>query len=352
VRVEDGGLGLTHLANREGAQVLDVAAYLGDGLDQAPPLASGVADLTVVDLDRGDVEPAYRADRDAGRGGDRTRGRRELRQDRRLGRLVEGPRGEREHVLDGLLCLRSGGSDLDPVALLGAQRRDPAEARGGHRAGPGREVGEGHRSVEPADLADQSGRRSRVQTVPVGDREHADDLVADRRRRDLGRVLVGNGQVRRLAEQGVARLGGDLGPARSTGRRHRGDHQALHDRGGREDHPLADRRILQQVQRQLGTEHGAAEIHQDDDAVGPVDLLDRVLDLYGVGAERRLVEAGRDLDPYPAAVEHLTRECQRSPGQCPAVGDDDDADAWPGSHGHSPFRQLSPERRRRPRSAG
>ena len=92
---------------------------------------------------------------------------------------------------------------------------------------------------------------------------------------------------------------------------------------------LAGRGVVEQVQRQLGAEHGAAEVHQDDDAGGTVDPLDGLLDLHGVGAERRLVEPGRDLDPHRTAVQHLVGQRQRGPRQRPAVRDDDDADVLP-----------------------
>ena len=52
VGVEDAGLGGADLAHGEGAQVLDVAAYLGDGLDDAAPLGRRVTDRGVVGVGR------------------------------------------------------------------------------------------------------------------------------------------------------------------------------------------------------------------------------------------------------------------------------------------------------------
>ena len=84
--------------------------------------------------------------------------------------------------------------------------------------------------------------------------------------------------------------------------------------------------IGQQVEGQLGAQHGAAEVHQHDDAGGTVDALDGLHDADRVGPERRVVEAGRDLDPQRAAVQHLRRQRDRGAGEHATVRDDDQAD--------------------------
>ena len=88
------------------------------------------------------VEPADRTDGDARRRRDgpgaTATGLRPVAP--RLVGLVEATRGQGEQVLDRLLGLRTGGADLHLVPLLGAERRDPAQASGRHRPGAGGEV--------------------------------------------------------------------------------------------------------------------------------------------------------------------------------------------------------------------
>ena len=91
-------------------------------------------------------------------------------------------------------------------------------------------------------------------------------------------------------------------------------------------HP-GPRVVVQEVQGELGAEHRAAEVHQHDDAVRAVGRArspSAIAD--GVGAERRLVQPGRDLDPHRPAVQHLAGQRHRGVGQRPAVGDDDQPD--------------------------
>ena len=190
-----------------------------------------------------------------------------------------------------------------------------------------------HGGVETAHLADEPGGRAGVQAVQVGHREATDDLLAPRLGLFVGGHVVGTGQVRGLAHQRGSGLGGDLGAARTARGSDRGDDQALDDRRGGEQDPVAGRRVVEQVEGQLGAEDGTAEVHQDDDPGRAVDLLDRLLDPDGVGAEGVLVEAGSHLDVHRAAVQHLAGQADSGPRQGSAVGDDHDADARSRCHG-------------------
>ena len=241
--------------------------------------------------------------------------------------LVEPAPREGDEMLDRLLCLGPGGANLDLVPQQGCQRRDSAQAPGRDRSDAGGEVAQLDRRVEGTHLADQAGSRSGVQPVRVLDREDSDDLD----RADLvgvrGGVVRRRRQVRGLAHERVASLGRDLGPAGPTRRRDRGDDEAFDDRGRRESHAVPHRRVAQQVERKLGAQHGTAEIHEYDDAVGAVRPLDGLHDADRVGAEGRFVKTGGHLDPLRTAVQHLRGQRHRGMGQRAAVGDDDQPDA-------------------------
>ena len=230
-------------------------------------------------------------------------------------------------MLDRLVSLGAGGPNLDLVPHQGCQRRDSAQAPGGDRSDAGGEVAQLDRRVEGPRLADQAGSRPGVQPVQVLDSEDADDLdradVVGIRRG----VVCRPRQVRGLAHQRVASLGRDLGPAGPARRRDRGDDDTFDDRRRREGHPVPHRRVAEQVERQLGAQHGAAEIHEYDDAVAAVRPLDRLHDADRIGAEGRLVETGGHLDPLRTAVQHLRGQRHRGIGQRATVGDDDQPDA-------------------------
>jgi hypothetical protein len=114
--------------------------------------------------------------------------------------------------------------------------------------------------------------------------------------------------------------------AGSAGSGHRGDDQPFDERCRAEQHAVGAA-IAEQFERELGAEHGTAEIHEHDDAGRAVDLFDGRLDLHGVGAERRVVQSGGNGDARLLAVQHLGGEADRGVGKCAAVRDDDEADA-------------------------
>ncbi len=243
-------------------------------------------------------------------------------------------------MLDCFLRLRSGGTNLDLVPAQRGQRGDPAQASSGDRSAAGGEVAQLDRGVERTDLTDQTGRRAGVQAVRVVDREDTNHLFGA----DVARVGCGasrrRGQVTGLSHQRVARLGGDLRPVGSAGRGNGGDDEAFDERGGRECHPVPDGRILEQVERQLRAEHGAAQVHEYDDARRAVGPFDRLHDRDRVGAEGGLVESGGHLDPQHAAVQHLSGQGHRGAGERPAVGDDDQSDSLVGARGRRVSREA------------
>jgi hypothetical protein len=104
-----------------------------------------------------------------------------------------------------------------------------------------------------------------------------------------------------------------------------GCHRSLHERSLAEEHALALLRI-QQIERGLGAQHRAAEVHEHEHAVTGVGARDRLHHANRVRAERLgLSQPARELEPHVRAG-HLRRELPHSGGQGRAVRDDDDAD--------------------------
>ena len=115
------------------------------------------------------------------------------------------------------------------------------------------------------------------------------------------------------------------------GRGHRRDDQPL-DQRGRAEHDPVPHVVVEQLQRELGREHGAAEVHQHHDALPLVGGLDGRHDLGGVGAERGVVQPRRHLHAHRLAVQHLPSQGDRRVGERPAVRDHHQ----PGARRHQP----------------
>ena len=137
-------------------------------------------------------------------------------------------------MLDGLLRLRSGSAHLDLVAHQSGEGGDPAQAVRRHRPRAGGQVAQLDRRVERAHLADQprSGRACRPWGLSIEKTPTTSSAAACQARGAA--VSVGGRQVRGLAQERAARLGGDLRPAGPAGRGDGGDDEALDDgrRGG------------------------------------------------------------------------------------------------------------------------
>ena len=183
VRVEDARLGSAHLPCGHDPGALDLPARGSHCLHDAAPVRGGLGDRFLGRRSRRRAQLADRADRNPGRRRQRAvptfRCSRPDLDDVLLG-LVEPAGGQRQQVLDRLLCLGSGRPDLHLVAADSGERGDPAQAGGRHRPGTGGEVAELNRRVEGAHLADQARGRPGVQAVRVLHREDPDRLFGAR----------------------------------------------------------------------------------------------------------------------------------------------------------------------------
>ena len=154
--------------------------------------------------------------------------------------------------------------------------------------------------------------------------------AADRCGRCRGEPAVGR-QERGLRGQRPPRLRRHrLEGVAEAGRDSRG-HGALDERRRAQQHALTPF-PRQQVQGHLRRQHGAAEIHEDQHAVGRPGLVDGPHHTKGVGAQRAtgLVEPAGDRDPQSLRA-HLRGELGRALGELCAVADQDQPD-----HGAAP----------------
>ena len=124
---------------------------------------------------------------------------------------------------------------------------------------------------------------------------------------------------------GLSGVGGDLGQRRTGGGEGDGGDEAFDD-GTIGEHDGAVSGVAAQLEGQFCAEHGAAEIHDDEHAVGRGDAVDGFFHSGGVGAEHVTVETGGDLDRWRRATDHLQGELDGGVGQPAAVRNDDDAD--------------------------
>lgn len=141
--------------------------------------------------------------------------------------------------------------------------------------------------------------------------------------------VVGVVQLPRLGGESGGRLGCDRVEGASRGGRHHGGQQALHEGRRRQPHRHVAR---PQLERQLCTQHGRAEVHQDQHAVAVRgELIDRSGHSDGVRAEDRCAVgvhsgSGRDPHPHSPTRDHLQGKLQGRLPEPRAVGDGDDAD--------------------------
>jgi hypothetical protein len=224
------------------------------------------------------------------------------------------------------------------VARSNAQRRDSVEARGLGRAGSGREVLHHDGGVECGRDLHESGRRTGVQAMG---KENRDDRHDHGLAGSPGGVIRGRrgswlrAEVSHLARETGASFRRDRferhAEFRGDGRRDR----AFDERSLAEQDPCATL-VTQEVEGQLGREHGAAEIHQHEHAVIGPRSLDRLHDQHRVGTDRMLRCAGctaivgrleptGGLEPHLAPA-HLASELGDALGDAMAVRDDHDAD--------------------------
>ena len=85
--------------------------------------------------------------------------------------------------------------------------------------------------------------------------------------------------------------------------------------------------LREQIERHLRREDGAAQVHQDQDAVLRPHVVDRPHHEGRVGPERpsRLIQPAGDPDPEVVAA-HLRRQFRHPLGEPGAVADEDESD--------------------------
>ncbi len=192
-----------------------------------------------------------------------------------------------------------------------------------------------HVGVEAARGLDEARRRARMEAewVPHGQRDRSTSIVLDR---GLGSRGLAGAEVRRLGPQGAAGFGGHVREGRAELGGDGCRHGALDERSLGEHDALAPLR-RQQVQRHLGAQHGASEVHQHDHPVALVCPLDRLQHSSGVGAERRLgsFDAPGELDRHLGA--HAAGQLGDALRERRAVRDDDEPDhrCYPAAGGQS-----------------
>ena len=242
--------------------------------------------------------------------------------------LVEPPRGEGEQVLDRLLRLRSGGADLDLVAVQRAERGDPAQAAGRHRAGAGRQVAQRDGGVEATRPRSPAGRPGgRAGRAGWSPRSAPTTSVAAggsaarraRRRRRPARwaalpISAARASAATSARLGAAR-GGDRGDDRAPRRAAPSESTTRSRAVGSSSRSSASSALSTALPRSIRTTTPSGP------STFSIASLIRTASVPNVV----LVEPGRHLDPHRAAVQHLAGQADRGPGQRAAVGDDDDA---------------------------
>ena len=170
-----------------------------------------------------------------------------------------------------------------------------------------RSLGDSNVGVEAADGLDEPRRRPRVQADRVAHLEHGLRVRGWRGWSLVDRSDVRDAELRGLHRQRPPRLGRHLLERRATARRRRGRHRALDQRRLAQQH-LA-RRLVEQLDRELGAHQRAPEVHQHQHAVVGHRPLDRRAHALGVGAEH----AG-----LVSATGRFEREAGGGPSPAPA----------------------------------
>jgi hypothetical protein len=165
-----------------------------------------------------------------------------------------------------------------------------------------------------------------MQSVAVGDCEYSHYIRLFTRGRSGRRCVFRIAQLGVFAHKCAVRFGRDFLATGSPSGCYGRDNQSFDQWCRRQNDPLTHLWVIDEIEGELGTENRTAEVHEHDDAGGAVNLLDRLFDADGVGAERHLVQARGDRDGDRAAVQHLACECHGGSGQGMAVRHNDDTD--------------------------
>lgn len=316
MRLEHRCLGSAQLALGALPQCLECGAGVGERGGEALPFDGGIVGFRRGDVERAGEPHPRRPDGDARR-------RREwsCRSARSTGcasrrRLVERPVGQRGDLGQQPVGVVAAGVDLQLVVVPDAERGDGAEAVAGHPVRAGRPVAQPHVGVAPADRLHQSRRRSGVQPMRVG---HADHCRVPLLGRPLGRHRGGqSAECGALAVERGLGLGSHGAAVRPARRGDRGDDETFDERRRAQHDPAGGLRV-EQLHRDLGGEHGAAHVDEDDDAGAAVGTGDGARDPGGVGAERPVLEPRGGHERHVRAVQHLASQFDRSLGERVAV---------------------------------
>ena len=130
-------------------------------------------------------------------------------------------------MVDRLGRLRTRGRDLDPMAVQGSERCDPAEARRRDRASSSGQIAQPDRGVQTTHLADEARGWPGVQSVAVGDcehRHHIRRITCDRRGR---RCVFGIAQLSVFTHKCAVGFGGDFLAAGSASGGYGRDNQSF-----------------------------------------------------------------------------------------------------------------------------
>ena len=235
---------------------------------------------------------------------------------------------------DRLGRLRPGRRHNQGVAEPRSEGDEIGEAAGPHGVAISR-LRDAHVGVERLHERDEPSGRTGVKADRVADGQLGAGIrLAGRRSRgcvgSAGRFrgnVVGVADLSGLHRQRAARLGGHSVEVRPTAGSDGSRHRALHER--RTTQPNRARRVVQQLDRELGAHQRAAQVHQHEHAVGGHRPFDRRSHPLGVGAQDiGLLESAGRLERQLVAA-HLPGEAHDARGERLGVRHDDDPDHAP-----------------------
>ena len=304
---------------------IDLVAREFHGLRQAGPLGVRRSRLVVGDRRPPAVQHVCRPDGNAGRSAHRPRCGSAC----RLVAVVVGsatssnPRSASATTASrAARRVRTPRSQFQLVALARAERRDSRQTRCEYRRGPGAQAAQPDAGVKASNRGDQPSGRSRVQPVGVRDDQGGGrrrrPLVVDSLRseaRPLGTacapaswlILPASAFAASAATSDAGRAArcGDERDDESFDQRCRTDHHAGAQSSSRNSSAISA----------LSTALPRSQKHND--AVGGVDLFDRLLHGHCVGAEGAVVEPGSDRDGGRISRHHLASPVR--PRRCASV---------------------------------
>ena len=207
------------------------------------------------------------------------------------------------------------------MALGCTQGRHRVEAGPVHRPTSGREVGYLHAGPEPSRGSHEASGRPSVKSQRVVHEDRRLDqrsIVHLSRRRARRFRGFSRTQVRGLALQPTERLVGDLLQGSTQPRRRGGGDRTLDERCLGQEYVVAYVR-LQHLDGQLRAHDRAAEVHQHENAVIRVTLVDRLEHAEGIRAERIGLVGPRPRQHDDVVSTHLARQFDHSGSDAAAM---------------------------------